>query len=373
MESIENRKEIIEMEVQNLVDRIKFKIYRMFHRKFSIHTIKQKTKRIFLFGTVEHMNYGDIAINIAEHEFFNKYFVGYELIEVPERFTYDAIKKIKKIISKSDIVCYHGGGNMGDIWEDQEPLRRQVFKTFHDNIVVSMPQSTSYKDYSDSGNLRQDTKLMALDSNLTLFARDYNSFNVMRKEFPHNVNIELVPDMVLSLNRVKTIDKIVDVTAFLRKDREKASNVQMLNVINLLKRDYSIVFSDTVDEHVRIVNERSRDRLLENKLNEFRKSKLIITDRLHGMIFAVITGTPAVVFDNNNHKIKYSYVNWLRDIPYIIFAEDFNENQLLEKVRLILDKRNGIKATLPNFEIDFKNMAMYIKTKAHNLKKADNL
>jgi len=44
----------------------------------------------------------------------------------------------------------------------------------------------------------------------------------------------------------------------------------------------------------------------------------VITDRLHGMIFAFITGTPAIVLPNNNGKIEHSY-DWISECGYICF------------------------------------------------------
>lgn len=53
-------------------------------------------------------------------------------------------------------------------------------------------------------------------------------------------------------------------------------------------------------------------------------SQIVITDRLHGMIFAAITETPCVVFGNFNHKISESY-KWLKELKYISFCNSIDE------------------------------------------------
>lgn len=42
-----------------------------------------------------------------------------------------------------------------------------------------------------------------------------------------------------------------------------------------------------------------------NKYIKFRECELVITDRIHGMIFAAITGTPCIAL--SNYKIKGTY------------------------------------------------------------------
>ena len=61
-------------------------------------------------------------------------------------------------------------------------------------------------------------------------------------------------------------------------------------------------------------------------MNEIGKRKLVITDRLHGMIFCAITGTPCIVFSNYNHKVKGS-LKWLEHLNYIRFLDDSSKTE----------------------------------------------
>lgn len=69
-------------------------------------------------------------------------------------------------------------------------------------------------------------------------------------------------------------------------------------------KGYSINIGSTLAEGINdgdvSVNNRKSELL--KKLEEFRSNKLIITDRLHGMIMACLAGTPCIAFDNSSKK-----------------------------------------------------------------------
>jgi len=50
-----------------------------------------------------------------------------------------------------------------------------------------------------------------------------------------------------------------------------------------------------------------------------RQAQVMVTDRLHGMIFGIITGTPCVVLDSGTHKVAQFYRDWLTDLPGVEF------------------------------------------------------
>lgn len=61
---------------------------------------------------------------------------------------------------------------------------------------------------------------------------------------------------------------------------------------------------------------------LEKQFETFRRAELVITDRLHGMIFAAITGTPCAVFFSMSHKVKGIYDWCLSGVEYIQHVEN---------------------------------------------------
>ena len=49
-----------------------------------------------------------------------------------------------------------------------------------------------------------------------------------------------------------------------------------------------------------------------------------VTDRLHGMIFSVVTGTPCIALDNVSGKVRGVHA-WIEDLPTLRFAHDLGE------------------------------------------------
>lgn len=286
-----------------------------------IELLNDKKNRIFLFGIPRHKNLGDQAIAYAENEFLKKIAPDFYVIEISEDAVINAIPKIKKVISKNDIVAFHGGGNMGDIWPGIEDLRQSVIKNFKNNSIVSFPQTAFF---SENSNYRENSeKIYSNNSNLTLFARESETLKIMKESFSNN-KVFMVPDIVMSLDIPFDLDR-KNVTFFLREDREKSSGItENIKLIKSMIIDSKMKFrvSDTVIDEFRFpITSKNREKLLKKKWKQFAQSKFIVTDRLHGMIFAKITKTPAIVLDNNNHKVKNSYLTWLREDPNIIFID----------------------------------------------------
>ena len=74
------------------------------------------------------------------------------------------------------------------------------------------------------------------------------------------------------------------------------------------------------------ISEKSDTRLelVRIKMQRFAESQIVITDRLHGMVFAALTGTPCMVFANNHHKVMGTY-DWISYLPYIKYASDVED------------------------------------------------
>jgi len=123
--------------------------YKILKSKYKLNNVKKEDKKIFIFLAADYRNMGDVAITYAQKKFLEDTFVGYKVIEVPADKTLDYIKPIKAIINKDDIVTTIGGGNMGDIYEYYELLRRLVINKMAD-LLLETNSFISVKDIIDN-------------------------------------------------------------------------------------------------------------------------------------------------------------------------------------------------------------------------------
>jgi pyruvyl transferase EpsI len=289
---------------------------------------KNTNKKVYIFLAADYGNLGDVAITFAQTQFLKNTLVDYEIIDVPISKTLAGIAKIKQIIQLHDIVTTVGGGNFGDLYDQIEFYRQLIVESFPENKVVSFPQTMDFSDKKKGRNaLLVATKTYSKHKNMTFVAREKVSFEMMRKNFPKN-NVILTPDIVISLDMVSPEFKREGVVLCLRADEEKLlKKAEQDILLKLVDKNFdSITYYDT---HVNKNHLNLKERLEElNKIwNQFKKSELVITDRLHGMIFCYITKTPCLVFQNNNHKVKGSY-EWIKNQSNIKLIDKFSANEI---------------------------------------------
>lgn len=283
-------------------------------------------KKIVLVGIPEYGNLGDIAITHAETEFIKDNFGEYELVEILEDDVKTKTEEIEKNISKEDIIFLQGGGNLGDEYVSFEETRRIIVNTFPNNKIVIMPQTIHFSN-TETGREELEKSKEAYNNHkyLTIIAREEKSYEIMKKEF-YKTNIILAPDIVMYLDKTDVNVKRNGATLFLRDDAEKVLTEEETRQINSIVSKYfnKILNTDThIGDGIKITKE-LREQMLEPKLQEARSAELVITDRLHGMIFAAITSTPCIAFGNYNHKIKSSF-KWLKDFKFIKYIEDISK------------------------------------------------
>lgn len=292
-------------------------------------------KKIYFLSTPSHGNMGDQAIAEASVLFFNKYFPEYEVIEVYREDVNKYAYAIKKVIKPHDLVFIHGGGNMGTLYPWEEETRRQIIKLFKKNPIISMPQTISFtNDEFGKKELEKSKKVYNNHSNLKVIAREKLSYTIMNEAFKE-ADVILNPDIVLFLfNQFEADNTQRDhIMTCLRNDKESVLGQKKQQFLDELSQVYSDVFNyDTV------INEKvyreSRTQKLNGMFNEFRKSKVVITDRLHGMVFCAITKTPCIVTKSLDHKVTGTY-EWIRELNYIKLVDnlEFSEvNKLIQEL-----------------------------------------
>ena len=274
-------------------------------------------KTIFLIGVPHHNNLGDNAIAEAEERFIKENFPDCHYYEIEEECVEKKISEIKEKVSDKDIIFYHGGGNMGDEYLYIEEERRKVVEEFANNLIIFFPQTIFFKDRKE---LEKSKDIYAKHKKLVIIAREEFSYRIMKKEFKNNKVIK-TPDIVTYLNETKNNEKRESLLCIFRKDVEAKITEEEKSLIHKYGKKFfnKIEYDDTACGDP--IPAEKRLEKLENMFEKYRKAKLVITDRLHGMIFAAITSTPCIALSNYNHKVKYT-AKYLADLGYIKYIDD---------------------------------------------------
>lgn len=308
----------------------------------------------FLVQTPVHQNYGDHAIAYAEKIFLNQY----KPIEITD-YQLNALLKfpllLKRLI-KDGTIFITGGGNLGTLWFNIETNIRKTLQLFKDNRIIILPQTIFYED-SEFGKseLKKSQEIYNACENLTLYAREKLSYKYMKSIYN---DVCLAPDMVFYLDEFKESNQRNGALVLLRDDTEKSSSEDIINQIEqLLKEAYgNVVFDDMIS--IEKISPEQRKNKLNEKFNQFRSNEIVLTDRLHGMIFSAVTGTPCIVLKCKSPKLKGVYDWLLADCEYILMTEN------LDKIKDFINYTKN-----RNFEPDksiknrFTQMSEEIKTK----------
>ena len=226
---------------------------------------------------------------------------------------------------------------MSDLYFDIELLRQLVVRSFPSNHIILFPQTLFFSNSLGGKYLKHKAvKTYSNHNNLLISAREKWSFESMKSILP---GCKLIPDIVMTLDKREPVVERNGVTLCLRDDAESGLSIKFKAELRAkVKEVFNVADYDT---HIGRGNLSLEER--ENELNkiwaQFRSSEWVVTDRLHGMIFAFITGTPCVVLPNNNYKIEGCY-NWIKGSGYIYFLDEMSINQIVTLLQSKSLKKN---------------------------------
>lgn len=328
--------------------------------KKKYNEIKNK-KKIIVCLAADYGNLGDVAITYAQTTFLKKKFPDYEVVDFPISKTITELKSLKENVNRDDIITIVGGGNMGSMYYGIELCRQFVIKKFPENKIVSFPQTADFSE-NKKKFLKQAIQVYSKHKYLTLIAREEQTYNFLSDNFSSNT-ILLAPDIVLSLDQSKPYHNRRGILTCLRNDKEQQLDTNVGKIIfDLFNKKYQVTEYDTLIEKKNMsINERENE--LEEIWEKFKKSRLVITDRLHGMIFCHITDTPCIAINNSNKKVSRVYNLWLKNNKEITMInnfegndiEDIIQNRMDEEYTPILGKRDLFDSEFERVKMSFFN------------------
>ena len=275
-------------------------------------------RKAFFIGTPEYTNLGDSAIAIAQMLFLEK--CGFPRSNI-KKFTQSEYIEyaglFSRYINKRHLICGIGGGNLGNLWPNEEEFRYRFIDAFPNNPIVIFPQTVFFTEDEEGRKAIEASKQhYEKHRKLTIVAREQISFDRLKTLYRNPAKL-LTPDIVLVTKRSGGL-------LVFRNDAEKAMADEDRQAIVDYLNENSFVFRTTDMYSDEPVTKENRMELVRKKMQEFADAEFVITDRLHGMVFAAITGTPCIALSNNHHKVSGTY-NWISYLPYIKYSTNIEE------------------------------------------------
>ena len=296
-----------------------------------------------LFDVPEHRNIGDQLIWCGEHNFLKQ--IPHKCLFVSSLGYHRSPK-----IDKKTIILLHGGGNFGDVWLLHQKFREKIIQEYPKNKIIIFPQSIQFEDKK---NIEIAAKIFNAHENITIYARDLFSYELLKEHFTSN-RILMVPDMAFSLTLNKKILKKKKKSLILKRiDKELASEIDENQFLNFEVKDwptYNIGFVEHFKKKYTGLNRRVSEILLDNNikgLDSFRTFGFLpyrkrddfinigiiflsnydfnISTRLHGHILSLLLGIPSILIDNSYGKNKRFHSTWLSNVENSYFADNIGE------------------------------------------------
>ncbi len=317
------------MELFKIRQYIKYLIFDDTKRDVKTKLNKSGHKAV-LIGQPVHSNLGDYAIINAELDFISEINKESDVIVISMPFFHTHKNYLKKRLSTGDLIMISGGGWMGDLWPINELVIQDIVNTYKENTIIIFPQTVFFEK---KGELyKKAMSIYGSHKNLHIFARDKKTYDFLINDMDlDGGRCYLVPDIVYSL-KCNIVNQPRNGVCFcLRKDSEKVSGDEEINDVLdfFIKQNYQIFYTDTVLK-------KRNDKISKNKMNvykkitEFSKYKVVVTDRLHGMIFSLLSKTPCIVFDNKTKKVSES-LKWINGINSVLLVQsEVDESSLYE-------------------------------------------
>ncbi len=281
-------------------------------------------KNAVLLDFPHHRNAGDSLIYAGEKRYLARLGLGRPY--TVDRGWFD-IKRLRRALPES-VVLFHGGGNLGDLWPRFQEFREAVIPLLVGTKVVILSQSLWF---TDPARAARANRIFAAHGDVTVLLRDHDSLQRAAELLP-DVRALFCPDMAFGIPPLSRRQPARQPLVFLsRDDVEKNLAIAVSPALASLAGVRTDWRSGMVSFHRaqwaatrlagRIYWKLAKGRsALEGLLLPTLESlsainfasasrivsrgEVLITDRLHAHILAILLGIPHVVLDNDYGKIS---------------------------------------------------------------------
>lgn len=295
-------------------------------------------------------NVGDSLIWLGEIAYLRR--MGFRLRYVSDLNTYDPAE-LRRVMP-SGVVLLHGGGNFGDLWTGHQNHREQIAKDLPDYRLVQLPQSIYFQSPERAA---QANEIIGAHPDFHLLLRDSLSIERAKDLLPSLTPI-FCYDMALGYQPPSDTrapsDKSLLIIA--RQDKEAMSGLHTVgdgwvSGLDTTNTDWHstgwLAFRwqfarRAMKLHHRLVRYHRRVRLIPiypqwavqrlivalndiniaGALRLYAPARVVVVDRLHAHVLAILLGIDHVALDNNYRKIGAVFEDYTGKFSTAKYATD---------------------------------------------------
>ena len=291
-------------------------------------------KRIWYFCVPTHSNLGDQAQACCIEKYFRKFFSDHIVFKLSNNafdfYEEKILMILKEKIKETDLIFFQSGYTFTGI-HPYENMHRKIVENFPYNKIVFLPQTVKFKNQKILQNVQN---FYGKYDNIYFFARDKISYDIYKSIFPEHRNVHCFPDIVTTEigNYDFNNNERNGILLCVRNDVEKLYSFQEISLFKeKLQKIAKVSLSDTNSE----TKENSLKeywKKIEETIDDYAQYQVIITDRYHGTIFALIANTPVIILKTTDHKVVTG-ADWFEGVyeDYVYVVNDLEEASQVAK------------------------------------------
>lgn len=331
-----------------------------------LSSVIDTSRPVALLDIPNHQNVGDHMIVCGELEYLRK--LGVDIAYVSDRRRFRE-QELRRRMPKGTILI-HGGGNFGDIWVESQHFREALASMFPQYEIVQLPQSVFYRDPQKALGAGLS---FGKHGAFTVIVRESESLDRCARLMP-NVARRLIPDMALGwMPEIEAGELSHEILLLDRQDQEKSDELWIPNMAQFgqyRSTDWDFgswlgawyYGAQVPGEISRILNKDWVSRMLypirgmmtqyisqkyaNNGVRLLHGSKLVVTNRLHAQILAILMDIPSISVDQEYGKIGSVYREYLHKFTKanhcenteelaMMIQDDLVSSELLQKVGVL--------------------------------------
>lgn len=285
-------------------------------------------KRIWYFCVPTHSNLGDQAQACCIEKYFRKFFSDHIVFKLSNNafdfYEEKILMILKEKIKETDLIFFQSGYTFTGI-HPYENMHRKIVENFPYNKIVFLLQTVKFKNQKILENVQN---FYGKYDNIYFFARDKISYDIYKSIFPEHRNVHCFPDIVTTEigNYDFNNNERNGILLCVRNDVEKLYSFQEISLFKeKLQKIAKVSLSDTNSE----TKENSLKeywKKIEETIDDYAQYQVIITDRYHGTIFALIANTPVIILKTTDHKVVTG-ADWFEGVyeDYVYVVNDLEE------------------------------------------------